>query len=276
MFLLLKKFSYQNKKNENIQFFLIANGQSYNKNLQDLQHPKGTFKFVVDLGGDDERLAKITDDPSTIDLIYQVKDKVTQVEGNIYHTADAALNHDSKSHSISGLLDDNDNTLRISFEDFPNLGDRDFNDVIFDVNISYGHELSDHVKNLNEISPAGGDKDITDGDLYDDVDDLLDQLFGLNSLDGNSFFEGFNEDVSLGRGTDTNEVVSEYVDTLIELGQQLEDHSSLNEYIANYLEETAVGGSIESEVATVEGKSIDVSHDTSFDFIANEHVDYLI
>ena len=251
----------QDSQNENIQFFLVANGQAYNKNLHDLQHPKGSFKFVVNLGENNERLAKITDDASTIDLIYQVDGTSIKVEGNIYHTADSALNIDNKPHSISGVLNDNEDTLRISFEDFPNLGDRDFNDVIFDVNISYG----DSISSLNDISPTGGEVDISDKDLYDDSDDIFDTHL-INS----------NNDITFPRNESTAETTSEEVaNILIQLNRLLEEPSLLDNDIADYIVKTTTDNTIkhEQKVVSVENNEIDLN--TDFDPVLNQHIDYI-
>ena len=260
---------YQGGQNKNVQFFLIANGQSYNKNLHGLQHPKGSFKFIANFGSDDERLAKITDDPSIIELIYQVDDKTTKVEGNIYHTTNSALNHDNKSHSISGVLGNNNDALRVSFEDLPNLGDRDFNDVTFDVSISYIENTPDYASNLDDIAPAGGNEDDTNRDLYDKEDDILDlPLFDSRLINV------LGDDVLI-----EEEMFSEATDTLIQLDELLTGNSTLDNNIIGYIEKTTPDDIMETDQRTVLVDKVEkdiISFPNDIDASIFQHTDYLI
>ena len=153
---------------ENLQFFLIANGHSYNKQLDNIDEANSSLKFVSNLGTADERLAKITDDPSQIDLVYKTHEEIVSLNGKIFHTSNQELNADNKSHSISGVVSNEDlNTLRIGFEDFPNLGDGDFNDLIVDVEIFYIPTQTNIVQSFN----------------HETVDDRFDDALSKQSIE---------------------------------------------------------------------------------------------
>ncbi len=124
-------------------FFIIADGfrrhNGYN-NL-DLSNPDN-ISFIYKHGTIDERAAKVTDSSDDVSLIYNDGSKVVELTGRgIYHThtrgdADFDINPDNAEHVVSGLVQEGDTSvLRIGFEDLRNLGDADFNDVVFDLEI---------------------------------------------------------------------------------------------------------------------------------------------
>lgn len=212
-----------------LQFFLIANGHSYNKNLNSAE---GDINFVYGLGTDQERVAKISDDPSQIDLIYTKDGHDDKLFGPIYHTGNAQLNFDGKAHSISGLVNDNDtNILRVGFEDFPNLGDGDFNDVMFDIEVFYLSKDTVVVHDLNGIEPASGEDEI---DLKDD-----DELFGGGALSQGLFDSNGSQDYIVDL---ENKEEDKSIENLLEAGLVLEDliqtTHSIDSAVSGFVEET--------------------------------------
>jgi hypothetical protein len=126
-----------------VHLFVIANGFSLNKELSNFQNEGGEFSFLYKYGQADERLAKITDSAEDIDLIYKSEEGETSVmRGPVYHSTNdeeqSNLNPGGRSHTVSGRIDEDvDNVLRIGFEDFPGLGDADYNDVVLDFSVVY-------------------------------------------------------------------------------------------------------------------------------------------
>ncbi len=121
-------------------FFIIANGDRKNDGYEDLDLENGTVEFVYDLGGENERLAKVSDSAEDISIVYTNGEETVVLKGHVYHSTSAlggeAINPDGAAHAIAGLADaDDPGTLRIGFEDLKNLGDADFNDVVFDVSV---------------------------------------------------------------------------------------------------------------------------------------------
>ncbi len=162
-------------------FFIVANGYTRNKSYKDMD-VEGTdhLKFIYDYGGADERPATIYDAGNKISLVYDDGETVKVLKGEVYHTTargeDTDLNQDGENHVVSGLLDENDQSvLRIGFEDLKNLGDADYNDVVFDLTIK-GQQI--------DTSEAGND--ILDGGAGDDI------LYG----------EGGNDLLIIGDGAD--------------------------------------------------------------------------
>lgn len=135
--------------------FIIANGDRINKGYDNLDLENGTLEFIFDLGGANERTAQITDSAADISLIHTLDGVVTEINGNIYHATERGaptdINPDDAQHAVSGLVDvDNTDTLRIGFEDLKNLGDADFNDVVFDVTIN---EIEITIPSVPDIDP---------------------------------------------------------------------------------------------------------------------------
>ncbi len=214
-------FEYEIKGDADVElgFFIISNGDRINKGYGGLNG--GELRFVYGLGGDNERLAKVTDNAANVSLIYVVGDNITVLQGDVYHATDSndskALNPDGQIHAIAGLADaDNDSVLRIGFEDLKNLGDADFNDVVFDVSIEtvtfdgriihagnandvvYGSDGADTIfggQGADIIYGGAGDDTLLRGDMGrdtiygEDGDDLIhgndgdDTLYGGNGND---------------------------------------------------------------------------------------------
>lgn len=162
-------------------FFILANGYTRNQSYKGLDI-EGTdhLKFIYDYGGAGERAATIYDDGGKISLVYDDGETVKVLKGEVYHTTargeETILNDDGENHVVSGLADENDQgVLRIGFEDLKNLGDADYNDVVFDLTIG-GRQI--------DTSEAGND--LLDGGAGDDI------LYG----------EGGNDILIIGDGAD--------------------------------------------------------------------------
>jgi hypothetical protein len=230
---------FQDSVRGDLQFFLIANGHSYNKNLDDVTKQNGSFKFVVGFGTDGERLAKVTDEPQTIDLVYDIDGKTDKVAGNVYHTTSSDLNSDNKAHSISGVTGQDGTQLRIGFEDFPNLGDRDFNDVVFDVSITYAQ--NEILQSLVDIEPASGDVFDRKDALYGELDELITGLLN-GDLSPQSYSNNFGRDEFLSDLIiDSNHVLSDI--------NEVDDYADLDKYIEDYLEATFGPGTVDVNVS---------------------------
>lgn len=121
-------------------FFIIADGARLNKNFKKFDLEKGELKFVFHKGEADERLATINDNAEDIDLVYTLDGKETVIKGDTYHATVTGevdnLNPDGKDHGQITTETDGDKTvLNIGFEDLYNLGDKDYNDVTFKLEI---------------------------------------------------------------------------------------------------------------------------------------------
>ncbi|MDP2206028.1 MAG: type I secretion C-terminal target domain-containing protein [Alphaproteobacteria bacterium] len=122
-----------------IGFFLVADGFSLNGGYAGIDFSTGEVAFINVTTG---QPAKITDSAADVSLVFTAQDgTVTTLSGPVYHTTPrgegAGLNPDGKVHTLSGApTDGSTDTLRISFEDLPNLGDIDYEDFIFDLVIN--------------------------------------------------------------------------------------------------------------------------------------------
>ena len=123
-------------------FFLVADGERVNNGYAGLDFDNGDLAFIYKYGTPDARTANIADDGNDISLVYiDASGHETILNGPVYHTTERGgatnLNADGSVRVLSGLPDGADpNTLRIGFEDLPNLGDEDYNDMVFDVVIN--------------------------------------------------------------------------------------------------------------------------------------------
>lgn len=171
-----QEFEYviDGSEGKSLGMFIIANGDRINSDYKDVDLEAGELSFVYDLGGENERLAQITDDAADVTLIHTNGDTVTVLKGNIFHSTERGaptnINPDNAQHAVSGLAQEgNSDTLRIGFEDLKNLGDADFNDVVFDVTI--------------EEIQITLDKDALSQDLTITGNSLDNMLEGLNGDD---------------------------------------------------------------------------------------------
>ncbi|MBB4267576.1 DUF4114 domain-containing protein [Roseospira visakhapatnamensis] len=174
-------------------FFLIGNGHNKNKKTDfwddAAANENGTLAFVDEspLGRgstlvreDDGSLAWVkpgndgaedrapatlaTTGSATPKLVFIGEDgNVSEVgaQGGIYHSTAVGdtkgLNPDDKQHAISGVTDDGEHLL-VGFEDLRGLGDHDFNDLVFKVDVG-----SDNARQLVPTAVAPG-IEVTDVD----------------------------------------------------------------------------------------------------------------
>jgi T1SS-143 domain-containing protein len=122
-------------------FFLIADGVDVNGGYPGIDFSVGTIEFIFGYGTAGERAANVADNGADVSVVYNDgAGNETVLNGPVYYSSDAStgnLNPDGQVHVVSDLADEGDNTvLRIGFEDLPNLGDEDYNDVYFDVSIT--------------------------------------------------------------------------------------------------------------------------------------------
>lgn len=207
-----------------IGFFIIANGDNRNK-YDDLDTDEaGNIRFVYDYGGANERDASVYDSGDDITVVYD--DGVTEkvLKGYTYHTTEregsSDLNPDGETHVVSGLADANDDdVLRIGFEDLPNLGDADFEDVLFDVNI---------------VPSAGGD-DVDGGDDFLDGGAGDDVLYGGAGDDILVIGDGYDEATG-GSGSDifTFDMIDNFVDVIRDFNAAEGDVINITDLLSGY------------------------------------------
>jgi T1SS-143 domain-containing protein len=121
-------------------FFVIADGANVNGGYPGINFNVGEVKLVYDYGLPTERLAKITDDGSHVKVVYTNGGVDTVLNGPTYYTTERGgtdnLNPDGTTRVVSAIPGGDDEVLRIGFEDLPALGDKDYNDVVFDLRIN--------------------------------------------------------------------------------------------------------------------------------------------
>lgn len=185
-----------------IGFFILADGERVNNYAGLNLTGEGNIRFVYDYGLGSERAATIHDPNSRVKVVYDdgvIKRVLTAPD---YHTTDrdgaTNINHDNQEHVVSGLVSIGQNdVLRIGFEDLPNLGDADYEDVFFDFNIS---------------------EEITEGNS-EDGDDILvggagnDTLYGQDGDDILIVGEG-RDDIYGGRGDDI--IAYDFMDGIVD------------------------------------------------------------
>lgn len=144
-------------------FFIIANGDVANGGYPGIDFNVGQLNFVYDYGLPTERAATIYDTAAHLSLVYTSPSNVdTVLQGPTYHSTErsdsAAINPDGQVHVISGLVDENDPThLRIGFEDLPNLGDRDYGDVVFNLTLNINKGVCGTDEFLYTLTDGDGD-----------------------------------------------------------------------------------------------------------------------
>jgi T1SS-143 domain-containing protein len=132
-------FSFNAGANQTVGFFLIADGYSTNPSVN---LASGSVELIYKYGTPDARAAKITDAGADVVMVHTSTTGVkTALNEPIYFSSEkggsTSLNEDGSVRVVSGLVDPSDNNvLRIGFEDLPGLGDKDFNDIVFDVTLT--------------------------------------------------------------------------------------------------------------------------------------------
>ena len=175
-------FSYNAADNASaLGFFLVANGASQNGNYSGIDFSKGSLDFVYNYGQAGAREATISDNGANVKLVYTSETGVkTVIDGPLYFTSDRGgsdnLNADGSVRVVSGIPGDDNSVLRIGFEDLPGLGDKDFNDIVFDVSITKpGDGNNPNIKDQFTYTLQDGDGDtdkalltLNGADLTDD------------------------------------------------------------------------------------------------------------
>lgn len=176
-------------------FFIIANGDRLNNYSGLDTDTPGNIRFIYDLGGANERDATIFDNGLNITTVYDDGVTFRVLNGPTYHTTDrggsATLNPDGKVHVLSGLMPGTDgetgDVFRIGFEDLPRLGDADFEDVLFDLNI-IATDGGTEGETGNDILVGGAGDDMLYGEGGNDIlvggdgNDLLSGGFGSDTF----------------------------------------------------------------------------------------------
>lgn len=232
-----------------IGFFIISDGNSKNGSYTGLNTgAEGNIKFVYDYGGANERPATVNDSGAMVKVIYDDGTTVRVLKGDHYHTTDrggsTGINSDGKSHMVSGEVDNADGmeTLRIGFEDLRNLGDADYEDVLFDLAVQ-GGGLPEHFVGDVLIGGAGNDT-FYGGDGTDImvVGEGLDHIYGEGGIDLIIFdtMDSFADMIygfETGRGGD-----------ILDISQILQGYDSTSDAIADFVQLVQNGGHTELHV----------------------------
>ncbi len=186
-----ENFTFDAEAGETLGFFIVADGYSVNNKYNNVDFDNGDLNFVYKFGTGEARAANITDDGNDVSLVFTNNDTNAQtvLRGPTYHTTERGepnfLNADGTNRVISGLADEgNPNVLRIGFEDLPELGDEDYNDVIFDITLQ-----SDCVVDEFDYTLTDGDGDTSDAILKMTGKDLTDDIPKIQKVDDLSVTE---------------------------------------------------------------------------------------
>lgn len=182
---------------DQIGFFIVSNGYSYNNGYPGLDLSSGSLSFV-DL--DNQAAGLNTTNPNLI----HTSDNGTETDlsGNTYHSAanlnDSTLdlNPDNLVHAV-GRLNTDKGEMALGFEDLYNGGDLDFDDSIFSVDLG--------VDNARSLAPSKNYSGATHPDndwLYGGTGN--DELYG-RAGDDHHFGQGGNDQIYAGSGNDMAE-----------------------------------------------------------------------
>lgn len=250
-------------------FFIIANGDRPNQGYDGLDTGgEGNIRFIYDYGGANERDATIYDNGNDISVIYNDGSLEQALKGHVYHTtergASADLNADGKVHTVSGLQNSDDpESLMIGFEDLKNLGDADFEDVLFSLDINPNY--IDTSEQGNDVLDGGDGNDVLYGEGGDDI--LIggagnDTLYGGTGADTFVFttFDGVDtvKDFSFAEGDklDITSILDGYdesVDDLADFIHMVVDQENMNTIMQ--VDSDGQGGDFQT-VAVFEGVAI--------------------
>lgn len=113
-----------------VEFFMVANGYNLNKQFKNIDLEEGELKFVNGEGD-----AASIFDGSAPNLVYvDTNGEVTALKGDVYHTNNVGFSLDGKEHAVIEVSEDG-SSVKISFEDLKGLGDKDFDDLVVEVNM---------------------------------------------------------------------------------------------------------------------------------------------
>lgn len=261
-------------KGESINFFMIANGYALNKEFSNLDDD-GSFSFIYNKGEEDERLAQITDSADDIMLVYQAGDgEVSTIRGPVYHSTEtesgSQINSDGDVHVVSGIVDYSENeALRIGFEDFPGLGDADYNDIVFDLSVSYlnpdynpNGKTADFLSNIEPAAQSFSEEDDKqeDGGAFP----------GVNNFFGEP---DSNEDIVPNDGEESDVII--VTEDSININDVISNLEHVDEYVAGYMNTSSTYGedlfSLQSESSPI-GHAIENIIDLSSNNLLNIEV----
>mgnify|MGYP003638398317 CR=1 FL=1 len=163
-----------------VEFFIVANGYTSNKAYENIDLNEGELKFVNEQG----EPANIHDAEVPELTFTSAEGETITLKGNVYHTNNENLNVDGLDHAHIEVSEDGQ-SLVVGFEDLKGLGDADFNDSVFQVNVGerdvtvggvdFGDNTDVPVDPVNEVPVANDDAFATDEDvaLNFTVSDLL-------------------------------------------------------------------------------------------------------
>jgi Ca2+-binding RTX toxin-like protein len=116
-------------------FFIIANGYSYNNSYRNMDFDDGGLEFrnadgsIATISSVNPSLWYVDEDSSETQLVYNAYHTAAGVENNNFQ-----LNPDAIAHTV-GLADSDAGLITLGFEDLYNGGDRDFDDAVFSVDV---------------------------------------------------------------------------------------------------------------------------------------------
>ena len=198
-------------------FFIIADGYRVNNHFNNINFDDGELHFFFDYGGAGQRQANINDNGNDITLVFTDANGDHVLNGPVYHTTERGgstdINPDGQVHVVSGFTGDDHSTLRIGFEDLPNLGDADYNDVVFDLhikpNIIAPHPMFD---GDDIIYGTGGDNFIYGGggnnQLHSGTGSDTFMFLSASAFMGSNLI--FSFDTALNDALDISDLLSEY------------------------------------------------------------------
>ncbi|MGH1374045.1 MAG: DUF4114 domain-containing protein [Cellvibrionaceae bacterium] len=182
---------------DQVGFFIVSNGYSYNNGYQGIDLTSGELSFV---DNDNQTAGLDTTNPN---LLHTSADGVeTDLSGNTYHSAanlnqdTLDLNPDNLVHTV-GRLNTDKGEMALGFEDLYNGGDLDFDDSIFSVDLG--------LDNARALAPTRNQS----GTNHSDNDWLYggngnDELYG-RAGDDHHFGGGGNDQIFAGSGNDNAE-----------------------------------------------------------------------
>jgi Ca2+-binding RTX toxin-like protein len=206
-------------------FFIIANGYSYNNSYQHMDFDNGGLQFrnsdgsIASVNSVNPSLWYVDQDGSETQLIYNAYHTAAGVANNNYQ-----LNADGIAHTV-GLADSDAGLVTLGFEDLYNGGDRDFDDAVFsvDVGTSNAQVLDPNIANsdtgVDQNQPTYSYQTMADGAIHKfdaagnfiAVSEQNDEIHGGNGNDdiygraGNDqlFGDGGNDMIEGGTGNDS-------------------------------------------------------------------------
>ena len=206
-------------------FFIIANGYSYNNSYRNMDFDDGNLEFrnsdgsIAGVSSVNPSLWYVDEDGSETQLVYNAYHTAAGIVNNNYQ-----LNPDGIAHTVA-LADSDAGLITLGFEDLYNGGDRDFDDAVFsvDVGTSNAQVLDPNVASadsgVDQNQPTYSYQTMADGSIHKfdaagnfmAVSEQNDEIHGGNGNDdiygraGNDqlFGDGGNDLIEGGTGNDS-------------------------------------------------------------------------